>query len=216
MKTEAKEQIKKLIEDTEEEYKKINNELVVKSYRDFCKENGLKFHFWDELPEDAFDPEISEKEFWLHNEAMDCFNNLKPRFVLFDNKIYSFHFTEWGGGFRDESWEVQDFFNKAYDEMNKAKVYKQQAEITVGFLIIGSALLIISLTILLDVKFFKLPISWLSMVTGIGLSVLASHLIKRKLLYIPIEKINSEKDEYVKRLLKLKQQFIQKEHDSKR
>jgi hypothetical protein len=41
-----------------EEYRELNNELIVPAYRRFCEELNLRFHFWDELPKDSYDPEI--------------------------------------------------------------------------------------------------------------------------------------------------------------
>jgi len=199
--------------ESEEKRKKINNELVCQSYRDFCKQNDLKFHFWDELPANKFNAEISTKEMKLHHEAMNCFNNLKPRFVLFDNKIYSFHYTDWGGDFNYECWEIQEFLNQTYDEINESGVYEKQAKIAVDILTIVVAILIIILTVSLDIKFIKLPISWLSLVIGIGVAILVGYLIKKKLIHDPLKRVVSEKEKFVKRLSNLKKQFISTKED---
>jgi endogenous inhibitor of DNA gyrase (YacG/DUF329 family) len=101
-----------------EEHKKLNNELVIPLFRNFCREYGLNFHFWDELPEGLYDPKIADKEFELVNEAMDLFNRLKPEFSFFRGKIVRFKFTSWDGDFKYVTWVMEEFLELISNELS--------------------------------------------------------------------------------------------------
>jgi len=120
---------KDLFTQAEEEYRELNNELVVPAYRRFCEELNLPFHFWDELPKDSFDPEISHGEFELHKEAMELFNKLKPELVLFKDNIVRFQFTSWDGTFSYDLWPIQDFIERTSDELFYLKNLEKRFEI---------------------------------------------------------------------------------------
>lgn len=94
---------------TEEEFRDLNNEVVVPAYRQFCRENGLDFHFWDELPEDQFNLKMAKGELELQREALSLFNQLKPPFHFFRNQIVSFQFTSWGGDFDYQAEPMEKF-----------------------------------------------------------------------------------------------------------
>jgi len=180
------------------------SEFVTESYRAFCRENGLKFHFWDELPKDEFDPERASKEFKLHHEAMNCFNNLKPRFVLFDNKIHSFHFTDWGGGFDDKCWDTQDFLNEAYSEISKNKILEKQINIIIRVLVIIIDIFLLSILVMFGVRS---PIFLLLIIIWAGVAISLETFIRKKFIHDPIKNIGLERDVYIKCLSNLKQQF---------
>lgn len=103
------------------EHALINNELVVPLYRSFCKDNGLKFHFWNELPKEDFNPVVADKEFELHKEAMELFNQLKPEFNFFKGKIIQFKFTSWAGDFEYNTFEMDEFLKFVGDELRYLK-----------------------------------------------------------------------------------------------
>jgi|TARA_B100001971_G_C17923349_1_gene398949 hypothetical protein len=105
------------IEQYEEERKILNNELVCPAYRKFCRDNGLNFHFWDELPKEDFNPEISQKELKLHEEAMNLFNRLKPEYDFFNGKVVHFHFTTTSGDFDFDTWEIEDFLKEISEDL---------------------------------------------------------------------------------------------------
>ncbi len=99
----------------EDEYRDFNNELVVRSYRQFCDEIELPFHFADEG--DELPAELLYREQQVHHEAMNLFNRLKPELVLFKGDVVSFQFTDWGGGFSRTQTPVGEFLEDAADRL---------------------------------------------------------------------------------------------------
>ncbi|MBC8555927.1 MAG: hypothetical protein H8D23_40460 [Candidatus Brocadiales bacterium] len=111
--------------ETEEEYNCLNNELAVPAFRKFCKENGLLFHFWDELSKDKFDPEVGDKELDLLQEALELFNRLKPELNYFKGKIVRFQYTSWDE-FDYDIWEMDDFLSFVSDEIKYVKFLQRK------------------------------------------------------------------------------------------
>lgn len=126
---------------SEDQYKDLNNELVVPAYRQFCRANGLNFHFWDELPEKEFDLKTSRRELEFHKEAMDLFNRLKPEYHLFRDNVISFQFISWGGDTARETKRIEEFFQE--HASLKAKVGEQENHITTLEVIIFILLLLV-------------------------------------------------------------------------
>lgn len=175
-----------LFTQAEKEYLELNNELVVPAYRRFCEELNLPFHFWDELPKDSFDPEISLDEFLLHKEAMNLFNKLKPELVLFKDNIVRFQFTSWDGTFSYDLWPIQDFIEKVSDELFYLKNLEKRFEVISSILAFGGALLIFIATVFLLGKFS--PWDFLSEVSvwlGLGLGGTFCYLLMRHIKNIP-------------------------------
>lgn len=177
---------KDLFTQAEEEYRQLNNELVVPAYRKFCEELNLPFHFWDELPKDSFDPEISRAEFQLHKEAMNLFNKLKPELVLFKDNIVKFQFTSWDGTFSYDLWPIQDFIEKISDELFYLKNLEKRFEIISSILAFGGAFLIFIATVFLLGKFSPWDfLSDASIWLGIGLGGTFCYLLIRHTKNIP-------------------------------
>jgi len=190
--------------EVQQEYRgRLNNEIVVPSYRRFCKEHGLGFHFWDELPEGEFDPEISEKERKPHEEAMNLFNALKPEFIIFGNSIVWFRFTDWGGDFTYRAWSIQEFLDEAAARIAKAKVWERQAQNAVG--------IISAIVVLLFVFWFLCLLrgrfGFISCVIGTILGCFVALRIQNFLIDRHLEKIETDKQKYVTRLEHLKKRF---------
>ena len=80
------------------EHKDINNNLVVPSYRAFCKTYGIKFHFADESAKDL-DPNkrsaIWLEEMPLHGKALSLFNFVNKPYHPFREGLVSFVYTSW-------------------------------------------------------------------------------------------------------------------------
>jgi hypothetical protein len=177
---------KDLFTQAEEEYRELNNELVVPAYRRFCEELNLPFHFWDELPKDSFDPEISHGEFELHKEAMDLFNKLKPELVLFKDNIVRFQFTSWDGTFSYDLWPIHDFIERTSDELFYLKNLEKRSEIVSSILAFVISLLFFIATVYLVGKFS--PWDFLnrsSIWLGIGLGGILYYLLMRHIRKIP-------------------------------
>ena len=72
---------------------------------------------WNELPDSAFDVEISGREDLLKEEALNLFNRLKPELVLFKGDVVSYQFTDWGGDFTYERTPVNQFLEETADRL---------------------------------------------------------------------------------------------------
>jgi len=119
---------------------KINNELVVPTYRQFCRDNNLPFHFADEQPEEAesIDPKVLLSEMNLHHKAMEIFNQLKQDVVFFDGMVVRFQFTDWGGGFDLSCWTVDDYLTESVDLMVHRRHLEKRLVVVTGVLTIVS------------------------------------------------------------------------------
>lgn len=189
---------KGLFTQTKGEYRELKDELVDPAYRRFCEELNLPFHFWDELPKDSFDPEISCSEFMLHKEAMNLFNRLKPELVLFKDNIVRFQFTSWDGTFSYDLYPIHEFFEQVSDERFYLKNLEKRFATTFVVLAPGIALLVFIVTVYLLGKFSP----WVflensSIWLGIGLGGITYHLLKRLIRNIPHRIIDDEKFEGV-------------------
>jgi len=166
----------------EKEYQELNNELVIPSYRRFCKELNLQFHFWDELLKDSYNSEISLAEFPLHNEAMDLFNRLKPEVVIFKDKVIRYQFTNWNGDFTYDSWPIQEYFDKVSDELfylkNLEKRYKSVSTRLV--FVISILAFIVTTLLLLMLLSWKLAIG-LGFILGGAVYYFLTHYINKKI-----------------------------------
>lgn len=173
-----------IFQEAETEYRELNNELVVPAYRRFCEELHLPFHFWDELPKDAFDSEISLKEFELHNEAMDIFNRLKPDLASFKNSVVRFQFSSSDGDFKYTKWSIQDFLEEIADDLFYLKNLEHRFE-TITLVLTGlSTLMVFCLTVFLTSKFtpwefLKDAPLWLGLIFGGGCYYWLSKWIKK-------------------------------------
>jgi len=177
---------KDIFAEGEKEYRELNNELVVPAYRRFCEELNLPFHFWDELPKDSFDPEISHDEFELHKKAMDLFNKLKPELVLFKDKVVRFQFTSWDGSFSYDVWPIQDFIEKVSDELFYLKNLEKRFKIVSSILAFGSSFLVFVATVFLLGKFSPWDfLSQASIWLGIGLGGVMYYLLMRQINEMP-------------------------------
>jgi hypothetical protein len=175
-----------LFTQAEQEYRELNNELVVPAYRRFCEEFNLPFHFWDELPKDFFDPEISHAEFQLHKEAMNLFNKLKPELALFKDNVVRFQFTSWDGTFSYDLWPIHDFIEKVSDELFYLKNLENRFEIVSSIFALGSSLLVFIATVFLLGKFSPWDfLSHASIFLGIGLGGTLYYVLMRHIKKIP-------------------------------
>lgn len=112
-----------------EQFRDMNNELVVPAYRQFCRENDLRFHFWDELPKEAFDRKVSEREFELHKKGMALFNSLKPEHHLFRDHVVTFQLSSWAGDIDYKTKHLEEFMRDHSRLQAEAKL--QQTQITI-------------------------------------------------------------------------------------
>jgi|GEM_PF-5683925 len=127
----------------ENQKKIINNSVVIPEYRNFCKDNGLPFHFWNELPKESFDPELAKNERELHKEAMDIFNLTKNPYSYLNKNLIKWRFTDWGGDFEYESEPIEGFLAKK--EVGLKTLEKKHRAMTVIGTLFFSALILILL-----------------------------------------------------------------------
>ena len=112
-------------EEFEVEKCRLGKKLAMPAYKKFCRNNGLLFHFWDELPESSFNTEIAFKEKSLHWAASDLFNNQKKSFEVFENKIINYNINsslepEW------EEYDIRDFiFNQEKEKLQLQKLVEK-------------------------------------------------------------------------------------------
>lgn len=92
-------------------YNRFGNSVVTPAVRAFCREMGFGFHFWDELPKEAFDPRIGDAEMNLWPEMLNLFNELKPEFVAFEDNVVRYRFVSWEE-YDYEKWPVSEFLEK--------------------------------------------------------------------------------------------------------
>jgi hypothetical protein len=154
------------------EYDRLNNELVVPSYRAFCKAYRLSFHFWDELPEDEFDRDISERELALHKDAMSLFNRLKPEVQVFEGHAVQYRFTCWDGSFEYERAPLDKFAESVGDQLFYLRHLERRFRVVCSVLsaivfILGAFLCTFGL-----VHIFGQRTVWLQQVISIGLPAL--------------------------------------------
>lgn len=187
----------------QEEQTELNNKLAVPEYRKFCRENDLKFHFWDELPNVKFDPEIALKEQKLHKEALNCFNNLKPRFSFFNNKIYSYHFN----GLEEvefDSWEIEDFLNQSFEQNNRVSGLEKHLKSALTILGILFGLNVSIIALYLYMSFIGDTIPDLFVILFLLITMVPAFLIKKKYFSNPLSKYTTDKNKYIIRLEALK------------
>jgi hypothetical protein len=99
-------------EHREQEYRELNNELVVPQYDSLCRELG-----WNALFDAPVETSRGRRRLEYHNEAMNLFNRLKPEYVVFKNNIVWYQFTEWGGRFAYEVKPAALFLNETADKL---------------------------------------------------------------------------------------------------
>jgi len=194
-----------------DKYTKINNELVIKSYREFCKNNSLTFSFPAEHSDKNFtplSPEAFRIETELHNEAMDCFNNLKPKFVVFDGDIYTFRFTNWLGDFDYDVWTVQEFIDKDAKETQNTEVYHQ---LMIRIFAILSIIVFITVFIIVESISSSLidkKYSQFTQIIACLVGLVVDTLLYFLLIRIPLKEPENDRERYEKRLSELKKQFV--------
>lgn len=191
----------------EEERTKFNNEIVVPEYRKFCRENELKFHFWDEIPEGKNDYEIYIKESELHKESMVCFNNLKTPFVYNGKRISRYNFEDWSGGIKRETWNEDDFFNETAELKEKYKVVEDQMKKLLMILMILFIAIVFFLSAYLMKFYFGEIYKFPLFVFGIIFPAWLCNFTENKFFRDPLKDYKKRIDTYKIRLEKLKKQF---------
>lgn len=131
------------MDDFEEEYRIINNGLVVPEYHKFCKNNKLNFHFWSKLPKDQYNPEIGQKESLLHNEAMDLYNKSKNRYHYFNGNVVEFYFTEWGY-FNFKNYSIPEFIQMVETKEKEIKFLSKRFNITLAIALASVAVILLA------------------------------------------------------------------------
>lgn len=185
--------------------KVLNDEVVVPAYREFCRANGLAFHFWDELPENAFDAQTARRESGLHHEAMDLFNRMKPEFIVRDGFVVRYQFTSWDGDFEYSSWPIEEFLSNTANEAISIKSMKRSFEIVLcALLLLASIALAVFLgTFAGDV----IPDSILIPAVLVGGAALVWWFVERR----PIWKRQQDQQRLRHRLDELRKKFDQNE-----
>lgn len=191
----------------EGEKTKFNNEIVIPEYRKFCKENDLKFHFWDEIPEGKDDYEIHIKELQLHKEAMACFNNLKTPFFYFGKRISRYNFEDWSGGFKRETWNEDDFFKETAELKEKYKVVEGQMKKLLIILFILFIAFVFFLSAYIMKFYFGEIYNFPLIVFGLIFPALICNLIENTFFKDYLKDYKKRINEYKIRLEKLKKKF---------
>ncbi|MFW6026544.1 MAG: hypothetical protein ACOCRX_09395 [Candidatus Woesearchaeota archaeon] len=116
------------IEEYQEKYKYLNDNLVVSSYRKFCKDLNLPLHFWEEISDEYYNSEISLEETKNFNpEAMDLFNIIKPDVVFFEGKVIRYQFTSWTE-FTFADYPVGEYLEETSDNLFYLKKLEEHYE----------------------------------------------------------------------------------------
>jgi len=169
----------------EDEYKEINNELVVPVYRDFCTALSLPFHFWDELPEEWIDSDISLDEIPLQTEAMNLFNTLKPEYIVFRNRVVKFQFTSWDG-FTYRTWPVQDFLDQTSEELFYLRNVERRFATTASMLALVVAVLpVLAAVLLLTNRAIAGTFADLCLISAIATGAVLYSVILRRIKNVP-------------------------------
>ncbi|KXK27603.1 MAG: hypothetical protein TR69_WS6001000047 [candidate division WS6 bacterium OLB20] len=162
-------------ESWQEEKKSLNNNVVVPQFRSFCKENGLEFMFWDELPHESFDARFSLDQKKLITEAMDLFNIYKLRYAYHEGRVYTYHFTTWAGDFSFDSYSIEEFLEHAgktkYKE-EKLNTWLTKLLSLAFFLILMSSSLILSNVLQIHI--------YISTIIGFAVAYIPLHLFFKK------------------------------------
>ena len=174
----------------EQEYREINNELVVPFYRKFCKAFQLPFHFFDEMNIDSQNKEIANSltrrywdiEFHVHDKAMSLFNVLKPEFVFYKNQILQFKFSSWDE-FSHHSWTIKEFLNLTADSLYYQKKLESRFQKAIATLALTALVLTPAIV---GYCLNKLLVSqWIASTIGIITGMAASFFIARVADTIP-------------------------------
>lgn len=192
----------------EQEMIRLNNEVAVPAYRKFCKENNLNFHFWDELSNEEKNSDLRYEELELHKEAMYCFNNLKPRFILHRNKIYEYCFDEWSRNISFNSWEVEEFLKQSDEFSIKISNLKKQLDWALSFIAIVVVIISFGLAILLAYLFFGSVLASVGFVLGFLIPLFLFYIIGKKYFSASLNEDNKSLAEVKEKLEKLKLRFV--------
>ena len=142
----------------------LSHKLVVPAYRKFCRQNGLNFHFWDELPKGDFNLKVASAELELQMEAMGLFNALKPEYDFYEGNVISFRFSCWDGHFEHTSQPSADFLNQAAQNQRQLEKLERRLEVLCD-------LLAIFLGICFTINLFRLE-KWQSFIPALIMMVL--------------------------------------------
>jgi len=192
----------------DQEMIRLNNEVAVPAYRKFCKENNLNFHFWDELSEEEYNFDIRYKELELHKEAMNCFNILKPRFILHENKIYEYYFDEWRWKISFNSWEVEEFLKQSDEFSIKISYLKKQLDWALSFIGIVAVIISVGLAVLFAYLFFGSVLASVGFVLGFLIPLFLFYIISKKYFSSPVNEDNKKIVEVNEKLEKLRLRFV--------
>ncbi|MEK7780471.1 MAG: hypothetical protein AAB370_03090 [Verrucomicrobiota bacterium] len=185
---------------SEEEFKDLNNEVVVPAYRQFCRENGLEFHFWDELPPGCFNLKTANREFGMHKEAMELFNKLKPQFHVFRNYVVTFQLTSWGLDFSYHAEPLDVFLSKHSELVETAG----RSRMLYDALVVIAQLATIG--ILVAIKPQWLGGGW-GMVALVGCLIVGWYPCKQLIHVLPDKKKQKKAEEFRMRLEQLRAQL---------
>jgi hypothetical protein len=189
------------------EHRQLNDELVVPAYRDFCTEVGLPFHFWDELPNDWFDPGVSLDEMPLHKEGMDLFNRLRPELIVFKDRVVRFQFRSWDGDISYDTWSLRGFMGEISDELLYLKrIETRLQDVSSLFAFVCAAVVLISILLIYGRyaggSWYGTLFLMLGLCTSVGLYRLVRRLAIRRL---PRRLVGDEEvDSAVRRILDLR------------
>lgn len=118
----------------------------------------MVFHFWDELPEEHFDLEITLDEFHLFEEAMNIFNKLKPDVTLFEDHVIRYRFTNTSGDFDFKKIPVSEYIADAVDKVVRLEKLEQRLDIVCSVVaLLGGALVFLGFIMV----FKESPAGWL-------------------------------------------------------
>ena len=167
-------------EHREQEYRKINNEIVVPQYDAFCRALGL--HALFEAPVET---SRGRKRLEYHNEAMNLFNRLKPEYVVFKNDVLWYRFSEWGGRFEYEAKPAAGFLAETADRMYYLQGLEKRI-LKMRMALAGAVTIVVLAGLAIATSAWLAPEhTWIVTLPQVGLAFAAGSWVDRRLARVP-------------------------------
>lgn len=164
----------------EQEYRELNNELVVPQYNAFCKHLGLTG-----LLTATTGRESGRSRLDYHNEAMNLFNRLKPEYVAFKQQVVRYQFTEWGGRFEFQATPTNVFLDETADRLYYLQgLEKRFLRVRAGLALSVTIGVFAGLAVAVG-GWLSPQYAWIATLPEIGLALAAGSWVDRRLAQVP-------------------------------
>lgn len=174
-----------------EEFEK---KISTPEYHEFCEINGLKFHFWDKMEGEKFNPKIAFEEMKLHWKAMGLFNISKNKYTLFGNKIVEYLF--FGGELELVNETHISLFLESVEKLeSEFNEYKEKVSLTsqVTYIVLFIWIFVIFFTFNQD--YFNLPDIVFYIIFIVPLLII--NILSKYILKMKKKKMNENKENQI-------------------